>query len=877
MSKRAITLLLGTWLVTTPRLSAQSRGAAALSEAVEGLGTTARVLMIGAHPDDEDTQLIAYLAKARHIQTAYLSLTRGDGGQNLIGNELGPLLGMIRTEELLAARRLDGGRQYFTRAYDFGFSKTIDETFEHWPRDSILTDVVEIVRAFRPQVIIAVWSGTPRDGHGHHQYAGVIAREAFDAAADSVRFPASRVGGLVPWATPKFYRLRRGGGGTLSFDVGTYDPVLGESYSELATVSRSQHRSQGQGGLPQRGPRYSGVQLEVSRVSAVDGAEKGLFDGLDTSWARFKALPLADSVRSAIDSLSAAESAVDRTLDLVHPSNMVGALAAYVRLARRASSGVTCATLDVVSSGAPACAPAMGDLSLALASTLRRASGALAGAAGVDVEATAPRELVAQGDSIPVTISIYNQGTAPVSLQGASLFIGQRGVSTGAMPVVPADSLERRTIMFRTGDAPPMIAWWLRRPMRGDTFDQPLTPMITGEDRLMSSGVDATLVIGGAPVTLRVGPVVRRFADPALGEVRRPVAIVPEITVTLEHQMEYARANAPFDRTMLVAVHSAASAPRDVNVTLSVPKGLAADTATRRVTLPPFGDASLRFRVRGRMAPGLDSIRAVATTGGTTSSIGFVPIEYEHIRPQRYYRPATVKIEAVSATFANLKIGYIRGVGDNVMPMLQELGLPVVELDPATLPQVKLSAFTTIVLGSRAYESNAAAALIGDTPQLMKFVRDGGTIVTQYGQFEMARPGILPFPVTMARPADRVTDETAPVRVLDPGSPLLTTPNRIGDSDFAGWVQERSLYMPRTFDSRYRALLSMNDKNEPPNDAAVLVAPVGRGAYVYTTLSFFRQLPAGNPGAARLFINLLSADRRAATRPPTPRSGTIRP
>src|SRR5262249_54442701 len=228
MLKRSITVIVATWLVLAPRLSAQNRGAAALSEAVARLGTTTRVLRIGDHPADEDTQLIALLAKGRHVETAYLSLTRGDGGQNLIGNELGPQLGMIRTEELLAARRLDGGRQYFTRAFDFGFSKTLDETLAHWPKDSILKDVVEIVRAFRPHVIIAVWSGTPADGHGHHQYAGVIAREAFDAAADSIRFPASRAGGLTAWATPKFYRMRwRGPTGSLVFNVGEYDPVRG--------------------------------------------------------------------------------------------------------------------------------------------------------------------------------------------------------------------------------------------------------------------------------------------------------------------------------------------------------------------------------------------------------------------------------------------------------------------------------------------------------------------------------------------------------------------------------------------------------------------------------------------------------------------------
>jgi LmbE family N-acetylglucosaminyl deacetylase len=871
--KRSFTVVVGIGLLLAPRLSAQDRGAAALSEAVAALGTTTRVLMIGAHPDDEDTQLIAYLAKARHVETAYLSLTRGDGGQNLIGNELGPALGVIRTEELLAARRLDGGRQYFTRAFDFGFSKTLDETLQHWPKDSILEDVVEIVRAFRPHVIIDVWSGTPADGHGHHQYAGVIGREAFDAAADSVRFPPVRAGGLPPWTTPKFYRLRRGGGGSLSFDVGEYDPVLGESYSELATVSRSQHRSQGQGALPQRGPRYSGVQLEASRVSDTKAPENGLFDGIDTGWTRFSSLRMADSSRAALDSLPGAEARVAGSLSLVDPARMIEPLAAYVRLASRAAQGVSCTPL--IAPGTPTCAGPVADLSLALASTRARATGALLSAAGVTVDATAPRELIAERDTMPVTVSVYNQGKTTVSIESVSL-VGQAAAAATQRRAVLPDSVARQTLTLRAGTSPTM-PWWLRQPLHGDTFSQPLAEMITGEDRLRDSGVDVTLGVARVPITVHVGPIAYRFADAVRGEVRRPVSTVPEISVLLEHEMEYARANTPLDRTILVSVRSAATAPRDVDVTLRVPAGLTADSATRHISLEAFGGATLFFRVRGRLAPGRDSITAVAASHEERFTSGFVPVEYEHIRPRRLYRAATVKIEAVNATFANLKIGYIRGVGDNVPPMLEQLGLPVVELDPARLRQAKLSSFTTIVIGSRAYESPSAAALVADTPLLMQFARDGGTVVAQYGQFEMAQRGILPLPVTLARPADRVTDENAVVRVLDPNSPLLSTPNRIGEADFANWVQERSLYMPRTFDKQYRALFSMNDKDEPPNDAAVLVAPVGKGAYVYTTLSFFRQLPAGNPGAARLFINLLSTDHRAASRPPAPGSGNVRP
>lgn len=860
-------------LLVAPRLFAQERGAAALGDAIEGLGTTARVLMIGAHPDDEDTQLISFLAKGRHIQTAYLSLTRGDGGQNLIGNELGEALGMIRTEELLSARHIDGGRQYFTRAFDFGFSKTLDETLEHWPKDSILKDAVAIVRAFRPQAIISVWSGTPADGHGHHQYSGVIAREVFDAAADSVRFPPAQLGGLRPWVTPKFYRLRRAGGGTLSFNAGEYSPLLGRSYSELATISRSQHSSQGQGGLPQRGQRFSGVALEVSRVSDAGAPEKTLFDGLDTSWARFKPIALADSARSALDSLVLAERAVIAVRDLADPSKMVPSLAVYVRLANRAAAGVACTPLDALNAEAVTCDGLHGDLAEALASARARGSEALLNAAGVVVEATAPREYVAQRDTMSVTVTLYNQGKRPVVFESIAL-TNALGVASRQPRTIPPDSIGRQLLRY-SGGMNPTMPWWLRRPRRGDMFQQPLTEMITGEDRLLSSGVETSVRIEGVAVPVTAGPIVYRYADPARGEVRRPVATIPEVSVLLQHEVEYARANTPFDRTMLVNVHSASPAPRDVDVSLVLPSGLTADTAIRKVTLKPFGDANVYFRVQGRLAPGHFQIRASAKSGDQTYSLGFVPIEYQHIRPLRYYRQAVVQLEAVNATYANLKVGYVKGVGDNVMPMLEELGLPVVELDPLSLPQTKLTGLTTIVLGPRAYEANPA--LVANNGVLLNFARKGGTLVVQYGQAPYAQLGVLPYPITFQRTAERVTDESAQVRVLDPGTPLLAAPNKVSDADFANWVQERALYMPSTFDRAYRTVFSMNDKDEKPNDAAVLVAPLGKGAYVYTTFSFFRQLPAGNPGAARLFINLLSATPAAANRPIVPPSTPVKP
>ena len=873
-----IPLVCAALFALAPSARGQRVDAGKLGEEIAGLGTTARVLMIGAHPDDEDTQLIAWLAKARHVETAYLSLTRGDGGQNLIGNELGPALGMIRTEELLAARRIDGGHQYFTRAYDFGFSKTLDETLEHWPKDSILSDVVSVIRAFRPHVVISVWSGTPADGHGHHQFSGVVAREAFDAAGDSVRFPPSRLSGLDAWTPSKFYRLRRNGSGaSLAFDVGEYAPLLGESYSEIATESRSQHRSQGQGALPRKGPVYTAVRLEVSRVSDVNAAETGLFDGMDTTWARFKSVRVADSVRTALDSLPAARAAVVAAESLVNPSAMVEPLAAYERLVTRASGGKACGFSGVEGPEEHSCSTAERDLWSSLSMTNERATAALLGAAGVAIDITAPRDLIAQNDTVPVTVRVYNGGKSTVLLDHVAL-INTLGMASRKRQEIPPDSTATQQLTYR---APIRLSlpWWLRNEPRGDMFVQPRPDMVEGEDRRLESSAAVGLRIDDVPVLVRKGPIVYRFADPARGELRRPIATVPEISVLLQHEVEYARAGAPFDRTMLVYVHSAAGVPRQVDVALQVPEGLRADSATRHVTLEPFGDAHLYIRVRGVLAAGRHEIKASASLAengaARVSSLGFVPVEYSHIRPLRFYRSSTVTLQAVNITYANLKVGYIKGVGDNVMPMLEELGIPVGELDPLTLPQQNLGGFSAIVIGPRAYEANPA--LVANNGTLMTYARNGGTIVVQYGQAAYGRAGIFPLPITTPRSTDRVTDENAPVRVLDPGSPLLSKPNKIGQEDFANWVQERALYMPRTFDSAYRTVFSMNDKGDPPQDGAVLIAPLGKGVYVYTTFAFFRELPAGNPGAARLFVNLLSATQAAANRPPHPPSEPVRP
>jgi hypothetical protein len=481
------------------------------------------------------------------------------------------------------------------------------------------------------------------------------------------------------------------------------------------------------------------------------------------------------------------------------------------------------------------------------------------------------------GDTLPVTVSVYNQGRGTVVLEGASVWMMSAfgpGPDRQAITIAP-DSAGHVTLPLVTGRA--SVAWWMEEGMQRGA-DQFLTPragptsanIAIGEDRLAETHTRVALRIAGVPVVVDAGPVVHRYADPARGEQRRPVAAVPAISLLFDAEVEYARVGTALDREYTLRVSSASSRPRSVTVELSLPKGLATDSSVRRVALDSFATATLAFRVKGNLPEGRHYVSATATSDGTRYMAGWVPIHYEHIRPLRYYRMPTVRVEAVDAELPrNPQIAYVRGVGDNVAPMLHQLGIRVTMLPPDLLATADLSRYGAVVVGPRAFA--ATPLLVSSASRLQEYARGGGTVVVQYGQQEMQAPGLLPLPITVEQRPQRVTNEDAPVRVLDPASRVLTYPNRITAKDFAGWVQERSLYMPATADPRWRRLLEMHDPDEPPNEHAVLVAPVGKGAYVYTTLSLFRQLPAGVPGGARLFLNLLAATGQStASALPTP-------
>ncbi len=838
-------------------LEAQERGAVALAELVQGLGVTARVLVIAAHPDDEDTRLIAWLTRGRQVETAYLSLTRGDGGQNLIGNELGEALGIIRSEELLTARRIDGGRQYFTRAYDFGYSKNAEETFRHWPREELLRDVVTVVRAFRPHVIVSIFSGTTRDGHGQHQVAGIMAQEAYDLAGDTVRFPRSTTAGHGPWTPRKFYRNAwfAPEQATLSFNVGEYSHLLGRSYAEIAGESRSQHKSQGFGVLQRRGVVMGRVRREHSRAAAPEpDAEQSILDGVDATTDGLPALVTGRDMLPLLTALTRAVAIARDSIDPFLPATAIEPLAQV----RRA----TAALESRLRRPGAARDDASRDEALYILRALdHRAERAMLVALGAAVEPTSPHAVLAVGDTTSIEVTVYNRGPVPFTVD--SVVLGgeavARAASSSAVLLRPDSAATLRLLARGARESQP---WWLTSDRVGAMFVPPIDGRSEAEHRIAAAEVFIRL--GGLTYTL-AEPVVHRFADPVRGDVQRTLAVVPGVGIALERSVEYAPAAEDVERTVTVRLRSGSAYSRRVSVSIELPPGLGADSAARTITLQPFEARTISFRLTGAVAARRDSIRLVAESGGSRFVTGYTAIEYDHIRWRQQYRPAVLALQGVSLRMPpGLRVAYIRGVGDNVLPALEQLGVPVTALDPADIPATDLSRFSTIVVGPRAYA--ASDELVRHNRLLLEFVRRGGTMVVQYGQYEMMRNGIMPYPISIRRPHDRVTDESAPVTIPDPEHQLLRAPNRIGSSDFDGWVQERALYMPAERDAAYVSLLAMSDPGEPPHGGALLVASYGEGVYVYTTLAFFRQLPAGVPGAARLFVNLLAPARADGNR-----------
>ena len=816
----SISLLLGAFAAP---LSAQLQppstgGSVALDRELRMLGHDERVLMIGAHPDDEDTELLTLLVRGRGAEAAYLSLNRGEGGQNLIGPELGMALGLLRTEELLAARRLDGARQFFTRAYDFGYSKTLDETWRHWPRDTVLKDVVRIVRRFRPQIVVSVFSGTPRDGHGQHQAAGWAAREAFRIAGDSSRFPElQREEGLAPWTPLKLYRSTRFDttATTLTLQGGELDRAAGRSYHQIAMAGRSLHRSQDMGRLQQLGPSPIRVALWEDRTGRGAG---GFFAGIDTALR----VPVADP--TAAD------------------TNVAALLALRGRW---------------TAAGAPA-------------DQLAHLDRAVTIAAGVVCDARSDDDRVVPGQRVAVTVECWNSGSAPHTM-AASLRAGpglEAPAGSITFRLAPGALASRTVSAVVRPDAPPTQPYFRLPAPEPAIYDWSGAPPAVRGEPFGAPPLTAEFLLDGAAHT--TSEVSFRVNDQARGELRRPLAVVPRVDVDIDPGTEVVPAGDPAARRFTVTLTHGARDTTAGTLMLQMPQGWpVVPSQPFRLTREDERD-TFTFEVRppASQTSGAAALRAVARdSAGRRYGLGVVTVDYPHIRARSYVRPAAAHLRVTPLVLPRLtRIGYVRGAADRVPEALAGVGLPIALLDKPALERGDLGRFDAIVIGPRAYETDSA--LVENNARLLQYARQGGLVIVQYQQQVYFEGGFAPYPLTVGAPPpgpglppighDRVTEDAAPVKVLDPASPVVRTPNPIGPGDWAGWVQERGLYFAHTWASEYHPVLEMHDTGDPPLEGGLLIARVGRGTYVYTGLSFFRQLPAGVPGAFRIFANLLA-------------------
>lgn len=870
----ATALLLATLLpLALSAQSLQGTGLVATGLLLRQMDGVKRVLMIGAHPDDEDTSILAELSRGQGAQTAYLALTRGEGGQNLLGPELWDGLGIIRTGELDAARRLDGGRQFFSRAFDFGFSKSADEALTIWPRDELLSDVVWVIRKFRPQVVIAVFHGDPSDGHGHHQASGILAREAFDAAGDPSRFPDQLSRGVEAWTPAKLYELarRRPDQATTIFDTGAYDPLLGRSELQLSMESRSFHRSQDMGAPQPMGPRASGVRLERDRTvnggEGDPGGDGGLFAHVDTTLAGIALSPShrdgvqpPDEVRHRLDAYRNSLAEAQRRFGGPDPYAVVAPLRealGHLEQADRAADGSQDTGFRV-----------------ALDQKLALANRALLAAAGVVLDVRAEDDLVTPGQTVSVTATAWNGG--PLVLAGASAALTlPDGWTTGAprtQGLGPDGSLAPNTMATWTfdvvlpDDAALSQLYYLRQRREGSFYHWPADePDLWGlpRDPAPVDGAFHFSVAGGsAPVEVeRQVPWNYVGVNPARGEFRRPVLVVPQVSVSVTPgEMVWPQALGEA-RTLTVAVRNEGSGGNRGRVRLAAPAGWSVSPETYDVDLESEGaERSFAFEVRpfDVVPAGEHVFRAeMVAADGKTYGQGFDIIDYEHIERAALFTPAEARVNVFPVRVAEgLRVGYIMGTGDDGPEAIRQMGADVTLLTPEQVRAGRFRDFDVVVVGVRAYEPRED--LKAANAQLLDYARAGGTVVVQYNQYDFTRGGFAPFPMELGRPADRVTDETAEVTILQPDAPLFTTPNRITQDDFNGWVQERGLYFMSEWDAAYTPLLEMNDKGEAPTRGSFLVAPVGEGVWAYSALSFFRQWSSGVPGAYRLFANLLS-------------------
>ena len=805
-----------------PLLSHEQSNAGEIQLALQKLNVLGRVLYIAAHPDDENTNLMALWSNGSLYETAYLSITRGDGGQNLIGPELRERLGVIRTEELLAARRVDHGKQFFSRAIDFGFSKTAEETMRIWDHDKILSDVVWVVRKFRPDVIVTRFSPEDQLTHGHHTASAILAGEAFSAAGDPNRFP-EQLAFVKPWrptrlvwnTSPFFFSNRNlpfDPTGLTVLEAGGYNSLLGKAYTEIAAASLSMHKSQGVGSPPRRGARKEYFKLLEGQPMTTS-----LFEGIDTNWSRVaNSESIATQIRQIISQFL--------------PADPAASVPELLKL-RQAMNGIK------DDSWVP--------------EKKAELDGIIAACLGLHVEASTTNEAITPGQTATIKLEAINRCNIPVTLQEIRFSLSGDSMKIDA--ALPSNELVTRDLSCKIPENTPYSQpYWLRKSGTLGAFAVDEQTLVGLPENPPDLPVEIVLQVNGQELRYIVDTKYR-LVDPVAGELRRPLVIEPPVFAKVANSVLIFATNQPKS----VGVHiTAATGSAKGELKLAVPQGWGVYPASIPIDLKAAdAEMAATFTVKPPDQDSEGTLRAVVSIDGRDYSLGRVRISYPHIGVHTLMPPAEARLVRADIREKGERIGYIPGAGDDVPESLQQIGYSVKILSESDITAENLKQFSAVVLGVRAY--NTQERIANWLPELFAYVKAGGVAVAQYNTLaELKTDQLAPYPLEISR--DRVTDENAEVRILAPDHSLMTTPNKITSKDFEGWVQERGLYFPKKWDPAWTAILSSNDPKEKPLDGGLLVAKSEKGFFIYTSYSWFRQLPAGVPGAYRLFANMLS-------------------
>ena len=839
----------------------------ALELALRKLSNTATFMQTDAHPDDEDNGLLAMLGLGQGMRATLVTLTRGDGGQNEIGPELGPSLGVLRTEELLAVHRFDGAEQYFTRAIDFGYSFSVEESIEKWGRDEIVGDLVRHIRSIRPDVIAGFLCGGQAGGL-HHQASAALTREAFRAAADPNRYPEQIQEGLRPWQATRYLCTDE-----TSFapqppprtpdmvvvDISGFDPLLGRTYAEIGLEARSMHRCQGTSQLlllpGQLQSRTYRLQEDAQSAASVDS----LFHGIDPSvrgLIRFAGAAPVPALALALQAIQ--QSVVDATAASRGRGSAaaIAPLVAGLRATRALRSGLPRMLSD---------ATALYEVDFRLAQKERQFQDALALAASLRLDALADDGVVTASQPINVTVYAAAVSTS-AQFRGATGrgFDGALGACSGELQAA-VTCRGAVKIPFAT---PASTPYWTPRTdaarydFQSDVpFGVPFRPT--------PFRISFEFLIGGEPISIE-RPVEFRYSNLVAGEKRSQLNVVPDFNVTVDPEIAVILppngGSRLVNKTLNVTVSNNLKTGASANVSLQLPAGWTSDPATHPVRFAREDEsATVTFALVPPvpLPPNDFSVKAVVRTEtGAFSDSGYQIVEYPHIHRRHVVREAAARVKVMDVTVApGLRVGYVMGVGDKVRDAIDQLGVPVALIDAETLASGDLSPFTTIVLGVRAYERRPD--LRANNQRLLQYVENGGTVLVQYQRAEFNEAQYGPYPARTA--TDRITDENAPVEILATDHPIFTTPNRIGPESWQGWVQERGTYFMGQRDPRYADLLRAQDPfpyNAGTKTGILVEARVGKGRWLYTGLGLWRQLPAGTDGAYRLLANLISLGKQ---------------